>query len=122
MKRVLPLLTVALIAVAAFAWADHHVDGTWEAKIETPRGTSEVTFELKQEGEKLTGTVTGRMGKTDIQDGKVDGDTITFTQAMEGRGRSFTFHYNGKVSGDTIQFTREVKDMGRKQEFTAKRK
>ena len=105
MKRMLSLMMLASIAMVAMAWADHHVDGTWEAKIE-----------------KLTGTVTNRRGKTEIQDGKVDGDTITFTQTMEGRGRTFTFQYTGKVSGDEIQFTREMTDMGRKQAFTAKRK
>jgi hypothetical protein len=113
-----------LAAVAAFA-AD--VTGKWTAQVPGRGGqTREVTFNLKADGEQLTGTITTPRGDTDISDGKVNGDQISFAQTMEFNGNSMKIVYKGKVSGDSIEFTREFKregDDGQAQSttFTAKR-
>jgi hypothetical protein len=97
------VLLAALIAVSVFA-AD--VNGKWKAKFETPNGqTIESTFDLKGEGSNLTGTVTGRNGETKIQDGKVDGDNITFNVIRNFNGQDFKIGYKGKVEGDEIKLT-----------------
>ena len=44
----------------------------------------------------------GPGGEGAIEDGKIDGDEISFTVTTGSRGAS----YKGKVSGDTIQFSR----------------
>jgi hypothetical protein len=82
----------------------------------------EVTMNLKADGDKLTGSVGGRMGDTDISNGKVDGDTVSFDVVREFNGNSMTLHYTGKVAGDEIHFTvgREGGE-GRNMEFTATR-
>ena len=100
-----------------------HVDGKWVAQVPGQGGqTREVTFTFKAEGEKLTGTVTGRQGDTPISDGTVKGDDISFTQTFEAQGNTIKVVYTGKVSGDEIKMTR--KREGGEQpatEFTAKR-
>jgi hypothetical protein len=90
-------ILLALFAVCALA-AD--VTGTWKGSIETPNGSRDVTMHLKSDGGKLTGTVSGRQGDVEIQDGKIDGDNVSFAFV---RG-DFKMEYKGKVSGDQIKF------------------
>jgi hypothetical protein len=68
------------------------------------------------DGSTLTGTVSGRNGDIPIENGKIDGDTISFEVTREFNGNSFTTKYTGKVADDklTLSFptrngdTREV--------------
>jgi hypothetical protein len=104
-----------------FAASAADVTGKWSGEITTQRGPQAVNMELKQSGNTLTGTVAGRGGDVPITDGKVDGDTITFSTSAPGRdgGPPNVQKYTGKVSGDSIAFTREG---GRgPQTFTAKK-
>lgn len=109
-----------LLALTAMA-AD--VTGKWTAQMTGRNGqTREATFNLKADGNTLTGTVAGPRGENPISDGKIDGDQISFTQTMEFNGNSVKLLYKGTVSGDEIKFTRS-RDGGNSpgQEFTAKR-
>ena len=115
-------LLLAAISLAAFA-----ADVTGKYSAETPgrggQGTVKQTFDLKQDGDKLTGSVTGMGGRENaISDGKVDGDKITFTVKMETPRGEFKSNYEGKVAGSEIQF--KVKREGSEnppREFTAKK-
>ncbi len=101
---------LTLVAIAAYA-AD--VTGKWTAQVPGRGGqVREVTFNLKAEGDQLTGTVSGPRGDAPISDGKIDGDTISFTQVMNFNGNEMKILYKGKVSGDEIKFTRKVDDKG----------
>jgi hypothetical protein len=109
-----------LFALTALA-AD--VSGKWTAQVPGRGGqTREATFNLKADGNTLTGTITGPRGDADISDGKIDGNQISFTQTLEFNGNTIKFLYKGTVSGDEIKFTR-ARDGGDQppQEFTAKR-
>lgn len=92
-----------------FAASAADVTGKWSGEITTQRGPQTINIELKQAGAALSGAVTGgRGGDIAISDGKVDGDTITFSTTAPGRdGTPNVQKYTGKVSGDTIAFTRE---------------
>lgn len=119
MKIRIALLSFAL-AIAAFA-AD--VSGKWTAEVPGRGGnTQKVTITLKADGSALTGTVSNPMGETAISDGKVDGDTVTFTVTREMQGNTVKQNYTGKLAGDEIKFT-VVREGGQGQprEFTAKR-
>jgi hypothetical protein len=113
----LAALFVTLAAVTAFA-AD--VTGKWKASIETPRGTQEVTFDFHADGAALTGKVTSPRGESDITDGKIDGDNLSFTQTVNFNGNEMKINYTGKIDGDNIKFTRTVGDRPAV-EFTAAR-
>jgi hypothetical protein len=111
---------LGLLSLTALA-AD--VTGKWTAQVPGRGGqTRQQTFNLKADGNTVTGTVSGRGGDMPIAEGKIDGDTITFSQTMEFNGNSMKFVYKGTVSGDEIKFTRQ-RDGGDQppQEFTAKR-
>jgi hypothetical protein len=121
MKIRLTLLS-ALLAVSAFA-AD--VTGKWSAEVQGRGGqTRQVTINLKASGDALTGTISGPQGDTEISDGKVSADEVSFNVTREFQGNTVKMHYTGKVAGDEIKFTvtREGgQGGGRGQEFTAKR-
>jgi hypothetical protein len=117
MKLRLALLS-CIVAAVAFA-AD--VTGKWSYEMQGKNGPMTANMNLKADGSKLTGTVSGRGGETEISDGKVDGDAITFTVVREFNGNKFVTKYNGKVSGDEIKFTIETEGKGGPREVTAKR-
>ena len=111
---------LGLLTLTALA-AD--ISGKWTAQVPGRGGqTREQTFNLKADGNTLTGTVSGRGGDMPIAEGKIDGDTISFTQTMEFNGNTMKLVYKGTVSGDEIKFSR-TRDggEGQAQEFTAKR-
>jgi hypothetical protein len=117
MKMRLFLLSCILTA-AAFA-AD--VTGKWTAEMQGRDGQSmTTTFDLKADGNALTGTVSGRRGETPISNGKIDGDKVSFDVVREFNGNSMTIHYTGTVSGDSLNLKVEG-PRGGGREITAKR-
>jgi hypothetical protein len=95
-----------LFAVMAFSVFGADPSGKWTASMPGRNGdTMSMTFNLKADGDKLTGTVAGMRGDTDISDGKVNGDTVTFSVLREYNGNSFKTNYTGTMEGDTIHFT-----------------
>jgi hypothetical protein len=88
------------------------VSGKWKAEFDTQVGPQKYTFELKVEGEKLTGKAVfermGGKGEADLQEGKVDGDQIFFMEPLEIQGNAVRIEYTGTVKGDEITFTRKV--------------
>jgi len=117
MKRLLAV--IALLALPALA-AD--VTGTWKATAEGPNGTMERTFVLKVDGNKLTGETTSSMfGKSEISDGKIDGDNLSFTITVKFQDNEMKLNYKGKVSGKEIRFTVESPMGGQTIEWLAKK-
>jgi hypothetical protein len=110
------LLVVALLACGLAALAAD-VTGKWTAQVPGRQGQArETTFTFKQDGETLTGTVSGQQGDQPIKDGKVSGDTITFVRESQRGKQTFT----GTIDGDEIKFKRAA-ERGEPQEFVAKR-
>ena len=114
------LLLVLLSAYAAFA-AD--ITGEWKATAESANGALERTLTLKVDGTKLTGeTVSAFTGKSTIEDGKIDGDNVTFTIKAKIQDNDVIVSYKGKViSKDEIKFTSQIGDSGQSIEWLAKR-
>jgi len=77
------------------------VSGKWESKFKRSDGTPmESTLQLKQNGEKLTGTQSFNENETELKEGKVEGDEVTFTLLRERDGRTVTAKYKGKIQAD----------------------
>ena len=110
MKKIVSLTLFSMLATASLASATD-VTGRWVAEFETRRGPSELDFSFKVDGDQLTGTVANMMGDFEIQDGKIEGDVISFKQIMNFR-REVTILYNGKIEGDEIKFTRTIEGFG----------
>lgn len=104
--RSLILSVCFLFAFMAVAFAAG-IDGKWTADFTGPDGqVRTTTFNFKAEGDKLTGTVSGRGGDTAISDGKINGDEISFNVVRETPNGTFKMAYKGKISGDEIKLTR----------------
>jgi hypothetical protein len=116
-KVLLAALFLTLGTASALA-ADFN--GKWTADVETPRGTQTITFDLHVDGATLTGKITTPRGDSDLQEGKVDGDTLSFVQVMNFNGNEFRITYKGKADGATIKFTRQAGDRPA-QDFVATR-
>jgi len=113
---------LALTALFASILCAADISDKWKGTAETQFGTIERTFVFKVDGNKLTGeTSSDRFGKSTIEDGKIDGDNVSFTITVNFNGNEGKVSYKGKVSGDTIKFTVEVPGVDQTIEYTAKR-
>ncbi len=100
------------------------ITGTWKAEFETQIGVQKYTYALTQNGGEVTGQATSEIGETknasELKDGKVEGDTVSFVESLDFRGNQLEIRYSGKIDGKTIHFTREVGDVA-KEELVATR-
>jgi len=114
------LLSILLLLPVTASAAD--VSGTWKGTAQTQAGPVERTFIFKVDGNKLTGETTSSMfGKSVLEDGKIDGDNISFTITVNIQGNDSKINYKGKVDGDQIKLTAEVTAIGQTIEYTVKR-
>jgi hypothetical protein len=61
------------------------------------------------DGDKVTGkTASSFAGESTIKDGKIEGDTVTFTIDVKFGDQDVKLNYRGKIAGDTIKFTVEA--------------
>ena len=65
---------------------------------------------FKADGATLTGSVSGRNGDTPIENGKIDGDNISFTVTRKFNDMEIKMNYTGKVSGDSIKLNYKMRD------------
>ena len=114
---------LAAIAICACAALAADISGNWKATAEGPNGSLERTFTFKVEGNKVTGETNSSMvGKSTISDGKIEGDTLTFTITANLGGNDMKIDYKGKVSGDEIKLTSTIAGLdGQSFEWVAKR-
>ena len=98
---------LALLAVCALTASAADITGNWKATADMGGQALERTFVFKQDGTKLTGETTSQMlGKSTIADGKVEGDSVTFSISGDMQGQQMKMTYKGKiVSATEIKFT-----------------
>ena len=106
----LALAPIALLcASAGFAGGAPDVSGTWTASFDTQIGKQEYTYTFTAKGSQLTGHAKSANGDTEITEGKVDGDKVSFVENLSYQGMPLKIVYSGTVtSADTIEFTRDV--------------
>ncbi len=113
-------LAVLLLSLGCVSALGADFSGKWAAEFDTQIGVQKYTYDLHADGSKLTGKAISQRGETEIQDGKIDGDTISFVEVLNFEGNDLRIEYTGKIAGDTIKFTRHVGDFAT-EEFVAKR-
>jgi hypothetical protein len=102
------MLSVLLMVVGSGALAQDKANdfsGTWTWSYEGFGGNQvEITMKLKQEGEKLTGTVTGFGGEEmPLSDGKVKDGEMSVKSVREVGGQKWTTTYTGKLVGGSLK-------------------
>ena len=126
MKPILKLHLATLFALAATLGALHAADvtGKWKSEFDTQIGHLKYTYELKADGEKLTGKAFRELDGTkttiEIVEGKINGDEVFFVEPIKVQDQDIRIEYKGKLSGDEIKFVRKVGDFATT-EIVAKR-
>ena len=76
-------------------------DGTWNTTINTPMGAQNGTLTLSTEGGSLTGTMASPQGEMPIQDGAIDGETLSWKADITSP-MAMTLEFEATVNGDEI--------------------
>jgi hypothetical protein len=104
MKTLVSAIALGMLLGAAAALAAD-LSGTWAGTLATQNGDYALVYTFKQEGAKLTGTLLTPQGDTvEIQDGKVDGDKVSFVFEVAYNG-GMKFLNEGAIKGDEIAVT-----------------
>jgi hypothetical protein len=92
---------------------DQSVTGEWQATWNTAIGTMNCHYTFKADGNILTGKVIAEMNEnkteTEIADGKIEDDKITFTWVYNHDVQMVT---TGIVAGDEMKISRQVGSYG----------
>ncbi len=112
MKKVLLSATLLFTCLFVFA-AVADLTGTWKGNVDFNGSALELTYKLKAEGEKLTGSITSSYGELPISDGKISGSDFSYkidigSGPMESKGKYF---------GDSIVITSNFGGMEVKNTF-----
>jgi hypothetical protein len=109
--RIIGMFGVAAIALGAGLTAGRlsaqdkpDPTGTWKWAVTFNNQTRETTLKLKLEGDKLTGSISGRNNtETAIEDGSFKDGTVSFKITREFNNQKFVTKYSGKLDGDVIK-------------------
>jgi hypothetical protein len=79
------------------------IDGTYHITLHTPMGDQEAKLTLKTDGDAVTGTSESAMtGVSEIEDGKINGNELTWTENVKTPMGSLTLNMTVTVNGDKI--------------------
>jgi hypothetical protein len=102
-----PILLFVLAAAdchhPVFAAAAPNAAGHWQLSASTPHGTVNGSLDIKQDGDKLSGTCSTDHFEGAALTGSIDGKRISFTIDVQG----MTFTMTGTLDGDKISGTIE---------------
>lgn len=97
------LIATALVLTGATTTAQQKpadavaLTGKWLMTLEMEVGTSSPVLVLKHEGDKLTGTYTGRYGEYPLV-GKVDGRKVEFVVTISAEGTETIMNFAGELT------------------------
>jgi len=99
------------------------IAGKWQTSLEMEVGTASIVLVFVQDGEKITGTYTGRYGEYPLV-GKVVGRTIEFVVTIVAEGTETKMFFEGGITdtpqGMLLKGTADLGGMG-EAGWTAKR-
>lgn len=76
-------------------------DGNWDITMNTPMGAQNAKLELHSDGAVLTGRMTSPQGDADVQDGTVDGNSLSWKADIT-TPISMTLEFSATLDGDSI--------------------
>ena len=80
------------------------VDGSYDCVTKSPMGDQKSVFTVNSDGGSFTGQNAGAMGSLDVENGKVDGNKLTWTMAMK-VPMPMTLEAEATIDGDTLTGT-----------------
>ncbi|MEW6455295.1 MAG: amidohydrolase family protein [Acidobacteriota bacterium] len=88
------------------------VTGTWNVSIMSPGGEMSATMTLTQSGSDVSGEFKSQMGITQISNGVVSGNEISFSILIPTTDPPMEVFFSGKVEGNSITGTIDLGPMG----------
>lgn len=109
-------------AAAPAAPATPDVTGDWAGTFDMNGSPMELKFHLKSTGNAVSGTVE-RPGAppSELHDGKIEGDTVSFWMTTDYEGTSYTIVYKGKIMAGQIDLDFGTSDQSWGAQLTAKK-
>ena len=77
------------------------VDGKWEIVINSPLGAQKAVLDMASNGNSLTGTQTAQPGSGPLEDGKIDGNNVSWSAKITSP-LPLTLDFAGTVEGDKL--------------------
>jgi hypothetical protein len=102
MKRLLSLAIVGVFLFTSAPVAQSNVSGSWELNINGPQGPITATANLKQDGEKVTGTFSGPQGDVEAS-GTMKGNALSLAFSVNTSQGALSITMNGEVNGTSIK-------------------
>lgn len=81
-----------------------NVDGSWNTVTKSPLGDQQAVLTVHSSGDSFTGNFNGAMGQAEITDGKVSGDTLSWSLNIS-VPMPMTLTCEATVSGDSLDGT-----------------
>lgn len=119
MVRRMAMAAALALALGVGVFAQNNVAGAWDLSINGPEGPIAASTTLKQDGEKVTGSIETPQGTAEMT-GALKGKTLTLAFSIQTPQGPLDIKVTGEVEGasmkGTIDFGMGVAD------FTAKKK
>ena len=119
LRALLVLFCVSTLSVFA---AD--LTGIWTTEFDSQIGVQKYTFTFKSESDQLVGSAAFEhsygKGTVDLQNVKVEGDQVSFTETFKMDGMEIEISYAGTLTADEMKLDRHVGDFAT-EHITAKR-
>jgi hypothetical protein len=77
------------------------IDGKWNTTVQSPMGAQKTEVTFASSGNTLTGSAVAQGNTTQIQDGKIDGDNVSWKVSITSPF-PMTLEFAGTVSGDKM--------------------
>lgn len=87
------------------------LSGDWMLTTESALGTQVSDMRVRQDGERLSGTISSPMGSMNHA-GTLTGKNVAFAFTFVSQGMEVRIHYQGSVDGDTMRGTAKIGDFG----------
>ena len=116
MKHRIRFATTALFSLALLGAARAaDIDGKWQAEFDSQIGQQKYVFELKADGEKLTGKAAserqGQKAEVELKNGKIVKGEVSFSEPLKFQDQEIVIEYKGTLAGDELKLHRKVGDL-----------
>lgn len=81
-----------------------NVDGSWDTVTKSPMGDQAATLTVNSSGDSFTGNYSGMLGSTEVKNGKVNGDTLSWQIDMT-VPMPMTLDCEATIDGDNLTGT-----------------
>jgi hypothetical protein len=98
------VFVAVILLVAGFAFSAD-IDGKWTGEIEFGGQSMPVEYTFKADGNTLTGSTMIMENPVQIEDGKIDGNNISFSLSFGEGEQAMKIEYKGVLTGDQLKLT-----------------